>query len=102
MKVFQHQVKKNLRTILVTVIVFGLMGFGVFTYAEEKTKDEETELKEAALNALLMMEGQDVIPVLEKILNNKDNPKLREKAMNLIKESKLKSNNKSQRGYNDD
>ena len=78
----------KVKMVIVLMVSMGLFS-GMFSLAAEKTavkvkKDEDRQLKEAALNALLMMKSDKTIPILEKILKNKDNPKLREKAVFIL------------------
>lgn len=63
---------------------------------------DNPKLREKAVFILSQKSGEKVIPLLTSVAKTDSDKGFREKAMNLIKESKLKSNNKSQRGYNDD
>ena len=59
---------------LILTMVLSLVAGGLF--AQEKAaskKDEDYELKAAALEALLMKEGKQALPTLEKILKTSGN-----------------------------
>lgn len=54
-------------------------------YAEEtEEQDPEVELKLVALNALLNMDPEKAFPVLEKMVREEKNPKLREQALFIL------------------
>jgi len=54
----------------------------------QKEEDPELELKLVALNALMTMDEEKAFPILEKMIKDEENPKLRERALIVLYRSK--------------
>jgi tetratricopeptide (TPR) repeat protein len=66
----------------------GLSVLGISSDQDEQEKDPELELKLVALQALLSVDSEKAFPILLKIVNEEDNPKLRRNAIFVLSRSK--------------